>query len=713
MPLEILVFVKVSASLAFSTTIAGASGFILCGERTLTNALRAGGLTTLALVVLVRGAPHNNPVVYTVFEQLGTVGLVLLCLASLGGGAALGWHLAGSRHAESTRSFFDGSRLSHGIIVMAVLAALAALESVIRFWDVPGWGDAIFWDRIAHLIARGDMPAGHSYYMPAFQYGSAFLYWAFGHYFFVAQLANVIWAPVTVVALSLAARHVPLSGWGVLLVGALAATHDYVRYMPHIMQIENWYIPILATGLWLALRWQVRPSIMTACGIGLMAGLAFSTRTQGAFFDALLLTSPLLLSSRATIGRRILASAIASLIFVTTITPWTIRNYVVENRIAIMGTQGPEHMAFATDPRTFYGIRRDLGAAEVSAEWRQRYPDQSERELAMSRHVVAHFFADPLYSVQGIWWRSLAFYGLLPDGILAQGGPMPTDWIATGKIWLMRNLATLSILFAAILGLVLRRDRVAFLLFAGVIASMAPVLVVGFTEARIHYPVLLLLFLAAAAGLGRGRPDDVGARGGPLWWQATPSIRRAGARAGLLTLCLVIGVGMGRVGPLYRPVTEPGIRLDPAMPAGNGPPDASQAFIDAKLTTGRHAPENLADGAIRLRLAITNHHLPVKWYAEKVRGFPSFASDPSLPIYYRGYVVTAEGGYDWGASPVVAVRLHGAQFDRHPLEDDIVEIDGRVRYVSEVGMAFVDASIGRVERRSFPLRQELRREDNE
>lgn len=712
MLLELLVFVKVSASLAFSTTIAGASGFILYGGRPSINALRAAGLAALALVVLVRGAPHNNPLAYAVFEQLGTVGLVLLCFVSLAGGAALGWRLAASRHAESIRSLFDGPRLGHGVAVMALLAALAALESVIRFWDVPGWGDAIFWDRIAHLIARGDMPAGHSYYMPIFQYGSAFLYWVFGHYFFVAQLANVAWAPVTVVALSLAARHVPLSGWGVILVGALAATHDYIRYTPHIMQIENWYIPILALGMWLALRWQSRPSILTACGIGLLAGLAFSTRTQGAFFDVLLLASPVLLISKATIGRRVIASVIASWIFVITITPWTIRNYVIEDRVAVAGTQGPEHMAFATDSRTFYGIRRDLGAAEVSAEWRGRYPNQAERELAMSRHVVAHFFSNPLYSVQAIWWRSLAFYGLLPDGILAPGGPVPTDWIATGKIWLMRNLATLCILFAAILGLVLRRDRVALLLFGGVIASMAPVLVVGFTEARIHYPVLPLLFLAASAGLSVSRPAAVGARHDSLWHN-TASARRTGAIAGTAILCLMIAAGIGRIGPLYRPITEPEIRLDATIPAGSEAPDANQAFIAAKLSTGRHAPEDLANGAIRLRLAITNHHLPVKWYAEQVRGFPGFAADSSSPIYYRSYVVTAEGGYDWGASPIVAVRLHGAQFDRRPLEDDIVEIDGRVRYVSESGLAFVDVFRGRVGGRSFPLGQQLQRDSDE
>ncbi len=713
MLLGIVISIKVVASLIFTVAIMAAVGVLLRRGWSWPGLLRAAGLTALALIVLVRGAPHNNPLIYAVFDRFGSAGLIVVTFFVLGAGVAIGWCLAHGRAIERIRHQVEGAWLGHAVMVLASIAAVSALESVLRFWDLPAWGDAVFWDRIAHLIARGEMPAGHSYYMPLYQYGSAFLYWTFGHYFFVPQVVNVLLAPFTVIFLCLAARAIPLNAWGVMLVGLLAASHDYLRYTPHVMQIENWYIPAVSLCLWAAFRWQNFPKQTSAIMLGVVAGIAFSIRAQGMFFLLFLLLAPVLLVSHATIGRRTIACMVALFSFLAIASPWAVRNYVVEGRFAFTGTQGPENMAFATDSRTFFGIRRDLGSTEVSAEWRQRYPNQAERELAMSRHVVTHLFTQPLYTMQGAWWRSLSFYGLLPDGVFAQGAVMPTDWTTSGKTWLMRNLATLCVLFAAGLGLLLRRDRVGLLLLGGILGSMVPVLVVGFTEARIHYPVLPLLFLAAVGGLcGAARraagSDDAVSAAAPYFDRGTIY------RVGFLGFAAVVAAAVAWHGDLYRPLKESGILVGD-LPSQRAPaPDMTQVLLDSKQhAPDRHAPPDLPLGPIKLRVAISNHHLPVKWFTDKLRGFPSFALDPAQPVYFRGHVVGADGSYGWGVSPVVAVRLHGAQFDRQPIEDDIVEIEGQVRYLSEIGLAFIDAQFGSVKGRSVNLRQYVQGEGGE
>jgi hypothetical protein len=700
--LQALVAIKVISAVAFSAAAAAGAGgtAVLIArrlEKSFFGAMRLVLLAAVALVLLVRGAPHNNPAVYAVFEHYGFVGLLVAVVAVIGfGGLAGGWLAARGQLPGIVSALTEPRRLRWALAGFALLALLAALEQVVRYWDVPGWGDAIFWDRIAHLIARGDLPQGHSYYMPVYQYGAGLLYRLFGHAFAVQQVANVLWAPVTVIALCMAARLVTRDAWVVLIVGALASTQDYLRYTPHVMQIENWYIPILALALWAALRWRVKGGTWAAVGLGALAGLAFETRAQGAFFVTLLLLAPLVLACGLSWRRRIYATAIAVAVFCAVLTPWTIRNGLVDGRWSATGTQGVVHMVVATDSRTFYGIRRDLGGAEVSAEWKVRYPDVGERQRAMASHVINHLFTQPSEVASGAAWRSLAFYGLLPEGVWAAGGPQPTDWRATGKTWLLRNLATLCILLAAGLGLAVRRDRTGLFLLAGVLANMVPVLVVGFTEARLHYPVLCLLFLMTGMGLG-GRKD-----GETLVLVRSPKGRRVLFGAALAGMAGLAAVDIAVDVPLFRPVQEPLLRVGEVPPS-----DAAASDLTPRLratgVSGAPAPGLSTGMSVRVTAAMTNHHLPVRWYAETVQGFPVFASDPSQPAYFRGIVVGSDGGYEWGVSSQVAVRLASAVADGILVEDDIAEIEGRVRAIGQSGLIFIDAAYVRRHGRAFSM----------
>lgn len=692
-PIATLETVRIAAAIFFCFACAAAAGFhvprLLAASGTrVTDLARIGILAALAILLLVRGAPHNNPLVFAVFEAAGALGPVLFAGIIIGAGVCLGIWLGRNGLPETFAKIADDRYLPAAIAGLGLLAGLAALSQVLQNWDVPGWGDAIFWDRIAHLIARGDLQQGHSYYMPVYQYGSAFLYKVFGHFFWVQQLSNVAMAPLTVIFLCLAAREAMFSNWSVLLVGALATTHDYLRITAQMMQIENWYIPVLCFALWIALRTWRRAGVGHAVLLGLACALVFGLRTQGSIFAGLLLLTPLL-GAAVPWRKRVLTVLVASLCFAALGTPWTVRNLAVDGRLSPVGTQGPAHIAMSNDPRTFYGIRRDLGASEIAAEWEARYPDPDEREQAMGAYVRERLLGDPSFVAAGAFWRSLAFYGLLPDGVWAEGGPQATDWRATGKDWLMRNLATLSILVAAAAGLALRRDRLALFLLSTVGANMFVVLMVGFTEPRLHFPVLPILFLAAAGGLQR-RPETR-----PVVQSRPVPYRVVGGTALAVVAVLAVAFSVSGRYNLFRPIMEPAIAIAGEQPSADG---ASLDAVDAE------ALDNVRPGeAISLTVALTNHHLPVKWYDDEVAGFPAFAVDPAAPIYFRAVLVDSDRAYRWGVSRMVAIRLAGARSTEPLFEDDIVEIAGTVRYVSENGLAFIDAQTASKLGRSTPL----------
>ena len=393
---------------------------------------------------------------------------------------------------------------------------------------------------------------------------------------------------------------------------------------------------------------------------------------------------------------------VVGLVFVAVLVPWTLRNGAVDGRLAPTSSQGPTHMLLALEPNAFFGIRRDLVRQDFMASWTRRYPDAAVRERAMGRYIIETNLSNPLRFVKGAAWRSLAFYGLLPDGVFAKGGPKATDWRATGRKWLLRNLATLCLLSAAFLGLALARDRRAGFIALAIAGSMAPVFFVGFTEARIHYPTLPLLFLLPALAMSRVQ----GSVDRQRFWPACGRLwlMLAGAVFGIA----VVTANLSGYRQLFQPIGDGALNISQAVVLDDAFPDMSRNFIENKMRSGSHAPAGLPDGVrLRLRVALTKHQLPVKWYAQEIMGFPPFSQQPDSPPFYRAAVVNSDLTYDWGTSPIVAVRLSGAQFDQAPREDDVVDLEGVLITRWESGMAFVDAARARVIGQSRPTAVQL------
>jgi hypothetical protein len=605
------------------------------------NVVPAGVLALLSVVVLTRGAPHNNPLLFEAYDAHGSIVLFAAIAVVAAIGVAGAW--------LSYRRPADLSPKAQWWIVsgLALLAMLAATEPVARLWNIAQWGDSIFYDRIAISIARGDFPAGHSYYMPVFQYGSALSYWLFGHFIFVQQIVNVLLAPLTVVFLALAALNFFGRGSAVLLVALLAATVDQLRHAPYLVQIENWYVPLFSCSLWAASRYLRWPERRNATMLGAAAGLIFQTRTQAALYVGWLALSPFL--SRDTTWQQRFRHAVLALALVVLLAgPWLLRNVVVDGRVSPIGTQAGQHITFAMDESTLFGIRRDL---TVGAP---RTTDVASPSPSLLLHAV--------------WWRSLTFYGLLPPGAWDKRGPR-TTMLAEIPSYLLRTAATWALLAASLLGLLLRPSRTALFLLGAIGSNIALVLAAPFSEPRLSYPVLAAHILLVPAAIWPWTVRGAEQHCSRLW------SRTVAAAVGVLAVVAAFALhfAYGRT-LLYSPQTD-----SPLMTIGPVSIDQSLPDLNALLLSDVSNPEVVQPGIrVRMKLVVSNAMHPVKWYSFPVQGFPAFTADPRREAYYLAHLLDTSGDFQWGVSRSVGVALIGARIDRPLREDEGIEAEGMI-----------------------------------
>lgn len=645
---------------------------------------RALVCAALFFLVLTRGAPHNNPHLYAAFETAGVLGLALAVAATVVFGVFLALLMMRNRPLEDLESFCR-PWFNMGVLTLCLLAVVATAAPVLNAWDQPSWSDASTYDRLAHAIAVGDLPAGRSDYMPVYQFGSAALYWVFGHFFFVPQIVNLILAGVTVMLVALSAKALFQSAGAGFVAGLLASSHDYLRYTPNMMTIENWYVPALALALYCAVRLLIAPTALKAVLLALAVGLLFGIRVQGAFFCAFLILTPLF-ASQLSIAIRLRYCVLAGVVFVATLTPWTIRNYVQDGRISPGTTQAAGQMVYTTNARAFYGIRRGFGTDQIRREWTQKYPDTEERKAAMSRHGWLLPLTDPkLVWLEAVPWRALAFYGLLPPGVWDNDGVRPTNWRTEGLAYALQVGPVGMLLLASLIGIIyVRPRRMAVFLLGTIAANLAIIVFAGFSEPRVSYPVFpmhMLLAAAPFAGLGT-RPVFVSPATNDNQSSSYPAAVAIGLVIAFIVIALVSRSLFGSA-HAYRPLTaktvvDPSVRIDETIPDLTCTPAA--AGEASEQGDFRVAPRR-----VRMRVIATNYHFPVKYYGlasgdsgTALRGYPKFASSTSQPIYFEARLApeACPGLSERHNKAIVGLAVEGARTNQLLREGDLIEFEG-------------------------------------
>lgn len=559
------------------------------------------------------------------------------------------------------------------ILGLVVLALPALVKPITAHWDVSGWMDSQSYDAFAINIVTGKAAAGSSGYMPVYQYGMALVYYAFGHFFFAQQIVNVLMAIAGIVCLSLAAWTLFGSVTAAWVAGLLYVACRQLLYALQFTQIETWYVPIVCAVLLAWTRFWRAPSLRTAAWLGAAIGLGLNTRNQGAVFFAFMCLAPLCVVSVAW-RRRIAQLLVVGGVVALTLVPWTLRNLAVEGRLSPFADRSAMYIGILTDPRIgLYGIRYWEGWDEVAVQYQSRYADKTERERAYLQGAWRNVTDNPGWLARAIVWRTAAFYGVLPDGLLNFDRIIPTIWRDEWARYLFSRTTPLVLLPLSLLTVLIRRDRASWFLAGAVAASVAITAVSASPEDRISYPVLpihILLCAGLFASRRIGSDPAVAATPGPRPW------RRLSLAAA--TVVLVLAASRALVGAHYeyRPLKERAVTIDPAVAVDAALPSINDWYGAHQLGQTEPLQPRYANGArARLRGMVSNYMYPPK-FVGPVSFVPAFASDPATPTFYFGYLLTEEDRPQLG--PAVGLSFAGAVLSDSIREGDAVELEGEI-----------------------------------
>lgn len=621
--------------------------------------LRATVLIGMAMFVWLRPGikPPGRPSV-----------LYVMVLVSIT--AALWWALRSETvRGPITRTLArrDGRAVAGAIAILMLLMVPAAAGPIVSNWDVSGWMDSQSYDTFAINIVTGKAIAGSSGYMPFYQYGMAALYAIFGHFFFVQQIGNAAFAAAGLIALCLAAwtlfdRSLPAA----VIAGLLYVYTRQFFFAVHFTQIEAWYVPLICMVLLAWARYWRAPSRSAAAWLAAAIGLALSTRNQGALFLLLLCLAPAVVAGLAP-RRRLDHSIVIAALVAAILLPWTVRNVIVDGRWSPFADRSAMYIGILTDPRIgLYGVRYWEGWDEVARDYQARYPDTAERERAYLDGARRNVAANPGWLAKAVMWRTAAFYGLLPDGLIELDRIRPTDWGAEWARYVFSRTTPLLLLPVSLIAVALRPNRTTGYLFAAIAASLAIVVVSASPEDRISYPVLpihILLVASVFAG------SHVAAEHRATNARIVTVNRRLIAATAIVVLAATLGARVIVGAPnTYRPLMagdeiNPSINVAAELPLVN---DAQAAGTG--LDVGSRA---------RARVMLSNYMYPPK-FVGPVTFVPPFATDRGAPQYYFAYLLSADEQPLLG--PPLGVTFAGAQLNEPVREGDAAELEGVIEH---------------------------------
>jgi hypothetical protein len=567
--------------------------------------------------------------------------------------------------------------------LLIILATPGLIKPLVQYWDISGYMDSHMYDKNAHDIATGDIPQGNSLVMPLYQYGMAALYYVFGHFFYVQQIANVLAAFFSIVFLCLAGWNLFRNLWAVFGIGVLSAFTTQLHAFIYLTQIENWYIPLICLILFAWSAYWRQPILLHLIFLGGATGLAFNCRAQGVFFFAFLCLTPFFIIAMP-IQKRILHMLGLVCVLAAMLLPWSIRNYVYEGRFSPKSDQAI--IITINDPRTgFYGLRHDLfynrdlgkyenkglmsGFNEIYKEYEQKFADKEERNKAIQEDAIRNTLRDPLWTMKAVFWRSLSMYGLLPPGIFDPEGPKPTDWRVHWKGYVYNGFPSLFFIAFSVVGLLVRTGRTTVFLFLALVSNVAVTIFAPAVESRLSFPLFPFhMLLGMCIFFAPHSPDARQENSSPVqfFFRGRRIFSFLMILFSIAVFFLLCHLSVGRAN-LYRPLMERAvviqrdIRVNPDLPSLNA---YYQWLRDRKGQT----PVFKNGEKVRLKCGVTNYMLPPKT-GSAVYYLPSFAWDPSRETFY--YAHPLEGGY-------VGMTYFGGSFNGPIRENDIVEIEGTI-----------------------------------
>lgn len=390
---------------------------------------------------------------------------------------------------------------------LALLVALAVIFIGFRAQGlVDNRPDPYWFSAMGSSLARGEGLSAFGTLLhrrsPLYPFMIAGIYKSFGEHAILVQLAQaLLFAGTSVIAFDIGRRVYNVRTG--LLAGALCAVHPaLLRYVADF-HLETLFTFLLTASVLLGVRFYERPSAGRASAFGFLCALTALTKAVAVLFPPLFLLCwwISLKRSRSTTPTRSLVLPVAVMLgtMALTISPWTVRNYVVTGHFVPISTgfsdaflrgyvfSKPEYATLRQLPYTdgeneSNAMFRAICAAE-GAVWEQ---DDYQTDKILNRAAKARLLADPGAFVRKTFVGLFTFWYEMTNlkTSLAAGAMALVAWMFAGVgLWRSRTerqpvwLLLLPILY--------------FNLF------LAPLLALG----RYSVPIVPCLVVLAAFGL--------------------------------------------------------------------------------------------------------------------------------------------------------------------------------------------------------------------
>jgi 4-amino-4-deoxy-L-arabinose transferase-like glycosyltransferase len=239
-----------------------------------------------------------------------------------------------------------------GTPLLFAFALLVRVAFVLTLEDRYYYFDTVHYDKAAKAIIAGEgFGEGYEFSQffqkeyalpPLYPMFLAAVYFFFGPSFLAVRLVEAIlgaWLCVLIYKIALRLFNQTPA----LLAGYFSAIFPHLVFLTGLLYVENIFTLLLALGIWYCLRWQEERKLSLIALASLMFGLACLGRpVVFAFYPFLALWT--MFVCKGELKQKFIATATVVLVTILTLTPWTVRNYLIFGKITPVSAAAEKYL---------------------------------------------------------------------------------------------------------------------------------------------------------------------------------------------------------------------------------------------------------------------------------------------------------------------------------------------------------------------------------
>lgn len=239
-----------------------------------------------------------------------------------------------------------------GTHLLFVIALVVRVAFVFTLEDRYYYFDTVHYDKAAKAIIAGEgFGEGYEFSQffqkeyalpPLYPMFLAAVYFIFGPSFLAVRLVEaLLGAWLCVLIYKIAVRL--FNQTTALLAGYFSAIFPHLVFLTGLLYVENIFTLLLALGIWYCLRWQEERKLSLIALASFMFGLACLGRpVVFAFYPFLALWTMFVCTGE--LKQKFIATATVALVTILTLTPWTVRNYLIFGKITPVSAAAEKYL---------------------------------------------------------------------------------------------------------------------------------------------------------------------------------------------------------------------------------------------------------------------------------------------------------------------------------------------------------------------------------